>query len=344
MMRIAVLGVAHLHADAYIANLRRSAAEVVGVYDWDADRASWWGRKFGVSVFTDLATLLGAGVDGVVICAETRYHCELVEAAAEAGAAVLCEKPLGVTSQDSRRIVDVCAGKEVPLMTALPVRFSPAVRQVRDLVADGELGRIRAFCGTNQSRMPMDERSWFADPVLAGGGAIMDHVVHLADAFTWIMGAEPEQVYAVSNRVVHPESVTVETSGLVMVTYPGEVFASIDCSWNRPLNYPTWGGLALSVVGDGGTLDVDPGKQRLTQFGGPDKYSWVPWDMDTNQLMIDEFLDSIEVGREPLVTGDDGLSTTLVALAALESTRTGEPVTLAQFGSDTHGERDREKG
>jgi predicted dehydrogenase len=267
-----------------------------------------------------------------------------VEAAAAAGAAVLCEKPLGVGLEDSRRIVDVCADKGVMLMTALPVRLSRAVRQVRDLVADGELGRIRAFSGTNQSRMPLNERSWFADPVLAGGGAIMDHVVHLADAFTWILGAEPEQVYAVSNRVVHPEVVTVETSGLVMLTYPGGVFASIDCSWNRPLNYPTWGGLSLSVVGDGGTLDVDPGKQRLTRFGGEDKYSWVPWGVDSNQLMIEEFLDSIEVRREPLVTGENGLSTTVVALAALESTRTGEPVSLSQFAGPVVDGCDHGKG
>ena len=331
MMRIAVLGVAHLHADSYVVNLRNSSAEVVGVFDHDADRARWWGKKFGVTVFEDLGQLLAERLDGVVVCAETLHHLHLVEAAAAAGASVLCEKPLGVGIEDSRRIVDVCAEQGVSLMTALPVRLSPAVRHVRDLVADGELGPIRALSGTNQSVMPMRERSWFADATLAGGGAIMDHVVHLADAFTWILGTEPEEVYAVSNRIVHPEVVTVETSGLVMVGYPGGIFASIDCSWNRPLNYPTWGGLALSVVGDGGTLEVDPGKQRMTQYGGPEKYSWVPWGIDTDQFMIDEFLESIEMGRKPLVTGENGLSTTLVALAALESSRTGEPVLLDQF-------------
>lgn len=331
MARIGILGVAHLHADAYVSNLRAAGADVIGVFDRDHERAAWWGRRFGVPVFRAVADLLAEGPDGVIVCAETAYHCELVEEAARAGAPVLCEKPLGVDIEDSRRIVAACRDNEVMLMTALPVRFSPAVRQVRNLVADGELGRIRAFSGTNQSVMPMRERSWFADPVLAGGGAIMDHVVHLADAFTWILGAEPEEVYAVSNRILHSEVVTVETSGLVMLTYPGGVFASIDCSWNRPLNYPTWGGLALSVVGDGGTLDVDPGKQRLTQFGGADKYSWVPWGIDSNQLMIEEFLESIEMSRPPLVTGENGLSTTLVALAALESARSGEPVRIAEF-------------
>ena len=328
MARIGILGVAHLHVDSYIGNLREAGATVVGVFDRDPERAAWWGGKFGVAVFADVNALLAEELDGVLVCAETVYHRELVEAAAGHGAAVLCEKPLGTSLEDSQAIVDVCHAKSVVLMTALPSRLNPAVRQVRDMVADGDLGRIRAFSGTNQSVMPMRERSWFADPMLAGGGAMMDHIVHLADAFSWILGAEPEEVYAVSNRIVHAEVVTVETSGLVMIGYTGGVFASIDCSWNRPLNYPTWGGFALSVVGDGGTLDVDPGSQRLSQFGGDKKYSWVPWGLDVNQLMIQEFLDAVEDGRTPVVTGEHGHSATRVALAALESASTGEPVRL----------------
>ena len=53
-----------------------------------------------------------------------------------------------------------------------------------------------------------------------------------------------------------------------MVEYPNGAFASIDCSWNRPLNYPKWGGLSFSIVGDADTVDVDSGRQELTQFGG----------------------------------------------------------------------------
>jgi predicted dehydrogenase len=176
--------------------------------------------------------------------------------------------------------------------------------------------------------MPIHERSWFVDPALAGGGAMMDHIVHLADIFCWMMGTAPTEVYAVGNRIVHSEMVTVETAGLVMLTYPNGVFASIDCSWNRPMNYPSWGGISLSVVADGGTVDLDPISQQLTRFGGRRDYGWIPWGLDTNQIMIDEFLAAIEEDRQPCVTGRDGLIATRIALAALESAATGEPVTL----------------
>jgi predicted dehydrogenase len=327
MARIGILGVAHLHVDAYIGNLRAAGAEVVGVHDRDATRARAWGRRFGVEVHEDLDRLLAAGLDAVVVCSETAHHAELVEKAAAAGCAVLCEKPLGVGHEDSARIVAACERAGVPLMTAFPMRFHPAVRQLRALVSSGGLGALRAFSGTNQSVMPLHERAWFADPVLAGGGAMMDHVVHLADVFCWLLDAAPERVYAVGNRIVHSDVVTVETSGLVMLDYAGGVFASIDCSWNRPLDYPTWGGIGFSVVGEGGTVEVDAMRQRLTRFGGGGSpFGWMPWGVDTNQLMVEEFLSAVRAGREPSVTGRDGLIATTVALAALESAASGASV------------------
>jgi predicted dehydrogenase len=325
-MRVGILGVAHLHVDAYIGNLREAGAEVVGVHDHDPLRARMWGARFGVAVHEDLAALLASGLDAVVVCSETAHHAWLVEQAAAAGCAVLCEKPLGVGPADSARIVAACERAGVPLMTAFPVRFHPAIRQLRALVTSGGLGSLRALNGTNQSVMPLRERSWFADPVMAGGGAMMDHIVHLADVFCWLLGAAPERVYAVGNRIVHSEVVTVETSGLVMLDFAEGVFASIDCSWNRPLDYPTWGGIGMSVVGDGGTVEVDAMRQRLTRFGGGQPFGWTPWGVDINQLMIDEFLAAVRERREPAVTGRDGLVATTVALAALESAAAGAPV------------------
>jgi predicted dehydrogenase len=326
MLRIGILGVAHLHVDAYVDNLRSAGADVAGVYDPDSSRARSWGVRHGVTVHHDLDQLLAGGLDGVVVCSETVHHRGLVERAAAAGCAVLCEKPLGVAQGDSARIVAACEEAGVTLMTAFPVRFHPAVRQLRALVAAGGLGELRAFSGTNQSVMPLRERAWFADPALAGGGAMMDHVVHLADLFCWLADAAPEEVYAVGNRIVHSEVVSVETSGLVMLDFADGVFASIDCSWNRPLDYPTWGGIGLSVVGERGTVEVDAMRQRLTRFGGGSPFGWTQWGVDINQRMIDEFLAAARERRQPAVTGRDGLVATTVALAALESAASGVPV------------------
>ncbi|MBB5789561.1 Gfo/Idh/MocA family protein [Jiangella mangrovi] len=329
-MRVGFLSTAHVHVDAYVHNVRAAGAEVAGVTDDDAERGGRWAAAHAVPWFASPRQLLDAGLDAVVVASETAHHRGLVEQAAAAGVAVLCEKPLATTEDDARAIVDLCARAGVPLMTAFPMRFSPPLLESAALLAGGALGRVHACTGTNQSVLPTRHGAWFADPVLAGGGAIMDHVVHLADVLRWYLGQDPVEVFAATNRVLHRDAVTVETGGLVMLNYADGVFASIDSSWSRPDDYPTWGGLTLELVGEHGTVAVDAFSQHLTVHGGPDgRLGWPLWGSDANQGMIDEFLDAARHRRRPSVTGEDGLAATRVALAAYRSAESGQPVGLA---------------
>lgn len=328
-MRVAFLSSAHVHADAYVANFRAAGAEVVGVADDDAVRGATWAATHDVPWYSSAEELLDAGVDAVAVCSETAHHRRLVELAASAGVAVLCEKPLATTEADARAIVDSCARAAVPLMTAFPMRFSPPLREAAAMLADGTLGRLHACTGTNQSVLPTRHGAWFADAALAGGGAIMDHSVHLADVLRWYIGEDPVEVYAATNRVLHGDTVDVETGALLMLTYPGGVFATIDASWSRPDSYPTWGGLTVELVGEHGTVGVDAFGQHLTVYGGTSgPLAWPMWGSDANQAMIDEFVDAVRTGRTPAVTGEDGLAATLVALAAYRSAHSGQPVSL----------------
>jgi predicted dehydrogenase len=328
-MRVGFVSAAHVHADAYVHNFRAAGVEIAGITDDDAERGSRWAAANGVPWLRSPDELFEAGVDAVAVLSETAHHRADVERAAAAGIAVLCEKPLATTEEDARAIVDVCARAGVPLMTAFPMRFSPPMREVAALVADGTLGQIYACTGTNQSEMPTHHRAWFADPHLAGGGALMDHTVHVADVLRWYLGRDPVEVYAVTNRVLHRDEVDVETGGLLMLTYEDGVFATIDSSWSRPRTYPTWGGLTLELVGEHGAVGVDAFSQHLTVYGGTHgQLGWPTWGSDANQGLIDEFISAVHEGRAPSVTGDDGLAATRIALAAYRSAATGDPVKL----------------
>ena len=333
-VRIGLLGVAHLHVDEYVGNLRVAGAEVVGVTDGDPVRGEQWAQTHGVRWFPSPEALLAEGVQGVLVCSETAHHRGLVEVAAAAGVAVLCEKPLATTEEDSTAVVEACRRAGVPLMTAFPMRFSPVLRQAVEAVGAGGLGRVQACTGTNQGRLPMAQRSWFVDAALSGGGAIVDHTVHLADVLRWLLGSDPVEVYAVANRVLHGQVVTVETGGLVVLTFADGTYASIDCSWSRPAQYPTWGGMALDLVCERGVLAVDAFSQYLTVYGGPaGQLAWPAWGSSPDQGLIDEFVEVAAGRRAPSVTGEDGHQATRIALAALESARTGQPVRLPGPGS-----------
>lgn len=329
-MRIGLLGAAHLHVDGYLANLRAAGVEVVGLTDDDAGRGQAWCRTHDVAWVPRAEALLDADLDGVVVCSETADHRRDVELAAAAGVGVLCEKPLATTEPDAAALVAACDDAGVPLLTAFPMRYSAPMCEVRALLASGALGEVHAAMGTNQGELPMRHRAWFVEPARSGGGALMDHVVHLADVLRWYLDAEVTEVYAATNRLLHAPAVTVETGGVVMLTFDSGVFATIDCSWSRPADYPTWGGLRLDVVGAGGVIGVDAFAQHLTVYGGSDgPLAWPGWGSDANQGMIDDLVAVLRGETAPAVTGHDGLAATRVALAAARSAATGLPVALA---------------
>jgi predicted dehydrogenase len=164
---------------------------------------------------------------------------------------------------------------------------------------------------------------------LAGGGAIMDHTVHLVDIMRWYLGSEAIEVYAQMNKIFHAGEVEVETGGLEMITFQNGVFATIDTSWSRPPYWPTWGGLTFEMVTERGAVIVDGFKQNITVYShASQRPTWQYWGSDMNQAMISEFISAIRDEREPSVTGVDGLRAVEVVMAAYDSARAGQPVKI----------------
>jgi UDP-N-acetylglucosamine 3-dehydrogenase len=331
-MRLAIMSFAHLHAEGYIHNIRNAPdVELVGFSDTDVERGKYFANQFGVRWFDTHEKMLSEGVDGVIICSENARHRELVEIAAAAHAHILCEKPIEVTLEDAIAMRDVCATNNVKFMTAFPLRFAPAPQQARDLLARGDLGRIYAINGINHSEIPREHRAWFAQKELAGGGAVMDHTVHLVDIYRWFFGCEVVEVYAEIDNLFYPGEVDVDTAGIITLTMANGVFASVDCSWSRPTYYPRWGHLQMDIVGENGFVKMDGLAEYLTIYskGLARNPTWINYGIDSNQRMINEFVASIRENREPSVTWRDGFEAVRVALACMESARTHEPVMLA---------------
>lgn len=340
MIRVGILSFAHLHAEAYVQNLRAApGVELIGIADDNAARGRYFAEQFGVRLFDSYAALLAEKPDGVLVCSENARHLPLVQMAAEAGAHVLCEKPLATTLEDARSIVRICADAGVQLMTAFPMRFGAPALEIKRLIDADGLGRIYGCNATNQGALPefhqaenlaFLRRDWFVDKQLAGGGAIADHLVHLADMLRWYLRSEVREVFAAANQIMHAGRVQVETGALVMLTFANGTFASIDCSWSKPAYYPTWGGLKLELVAEKGLATMDAFRQMMTVYshrvGRP---LWSYWGSDANQGMINEFVAAIRERRAPSITGHDGLRAVELVVAAYQSAETGQTVRLS---------------
>ena len=327
-MKIGIMSVAHPHAEAYIHNLRAIPdVEMIGLADEDEARGKDFAAQFEARRYPSYEALLAEQPDGVLVCSENAKHHPLVELAAQAGVHVLSEKPLATTLADGQAMIDGCREAGVILMTAFPLRFNAPVLELKAKLEAGTLGRIYGLNTTNQGQIP--NRRWFVDKALAGGGAVMDHTVHLADILRWYLSSEVVEVYAQTNCIIQADTVEVETGGLLLLTFADGTFASIDCSWSKPLNYPTWGGLTMELISERGLTIIDAFSQNLVVYNQSRAgHAWLPWGSDTNQAMIEEFVAAIREQRPPKVTGEDGYKALEVALAAYASVESGQPVKL----------------
>ena len=326
-LKVGILSFAHMHATAYAAALTaRPDADFIGLADPDSQRGQNAAQQFGTRYFPSAGALLETGLDGVIVTSENAHHRTLVEQAAKAGVrAILCEKPLATTLEDAQAMLDTCAAHGVKLATAFPCRYSRAFQRLRAHVQSGAIGNILAIRGTNRGTMP---GGWFVDRALSGGGAVIDHTVHVADLNRRLLGREAVEVYAETGHGFYHQA--WEDTGFLSIRYDGGVFATLDTSWSRPKTYPTWGDVTLEVVGTGGVATLDMFAQHLVHYNdSAGCAAWPGWGSDIDAGLVADFL-RLAAGQDApdLATGEDGLRALEVALAAYRSAETASPVTL----------------
>lgn len=324
-IRIGIISFAHMHAFSYAECVRRiPGAELVYVSDEDADRGRQAAQRFGATYVSDYETLVKSDVDAVIVCTENVKHKDAVIASAQAGKHVLCEKPIATTMEDAQAMIDVCGQYGVKLQIAFPARFNQPVRRVKEMVDNGDLGRILCMRGTNRGQNP---EGWFVEHALSGGGAVLDHTVHILDLMRWITKSEVREVYAEVDTRFY--DIPVDDCGLLMLEFENGIFASHDPSWSYRRSYPTWGDITLEIVGTNGVTNMDGLAQHLDVFSDKEgKLRHEGWGDNSDYELVSDFVRSVRDDMPASVTGEDGLRAMQVALAAYESARIGKPVAL----------------
>ena len=324
MVRIGFLSIAHMHAFSYGDAVNKLPnAQLVGIYDPDKERGTKGAETLKTRYYSDPVELLNK-VDAVIICSENSRHREFTELAAQYGKHILCEKPIATTVEDGQAMIEACEKANVKLQIAFPCRFNTPIRRVKDMLDQGAIGNVLAIRGTNHGQMP---GGWFVDRELSGGGAVMDHTVHIVDLIRWFLGKEVISVYAEADTMLY--DVDIDDCGMLSMELEDGVFVTQDPSWSRPSTFPTWGDVTMEIIGTDGVISLDAFAQNFTLFS--DKSNKVMHKVYTEDMdfgLIKDFVEMIEEDREPSITGFDGLQAMAVALAAYESARRKEPVKL----------------
>ncbi|MFF2888753.1 Gfo/Idh/MocA family protein [Paenibacillus sp. NPDC057967] len=325
-LKVGMISFAHEHAFSYLdALLSIQEVDIVGIADPVAERVAEATAKHNITYYNDYLALLEQPLDAVVVCSENALHAEIVIAAAGKGVHVLCEKPLGISIDEMSQMLEACKDNHVQLMTAFPCRYLAAVVEAKQAVERGEIGEIVAIKGTNRGTAPS---GWFVDRSLSGGGALLDHTVHVMDLMRWFTGSEPTEVYAYAATLFN-EQLEVDDAGMIHVKFENGAFGVVDTSWSRKPPFPTWGDVTMEIIGTKGVLSVDSLAQVNEVYSQQDGLGqWNYWGDNMDLYLIRSFVQAIRSGQQVPITGVDGMRSAAVALAGYQSIQEGQPVKL----------------
>ncbi|OXY91281.1 Gfo/Idh/MocA family oxidoreductase [Streptomyces diastatochromogenes] len=280
------------------------------------------------TAYTEIGELLAdPEVDAVVIATPARTHADLVEAAARAGKAVYCEKPMATTLADADRAIAAAAAAGVPLQVGFNRRYDAGFRAAHEKVAAGAIGTPHLL------------RSLTRDPKLADPAPIppwtifLETLIHDFDTLRYLNpGAEPAEVFAWADALVRPDFKDrgLLDTAVVTIRFDNGALATAEASFQAVYGYDVRG----EVFGSAGMLTLgDIRRTHLTSYGAEGiAAECVTYDQDLFHdayvAELADFADSVRSARTPTATGEDARAALTIALAAVRSVQEGAPVHL----------------
>ena len=354
-IRVGIIGcgkVGHCHARAYRAI---PGCELAACCNHHLERAEEFGRAYNIPAFDSVRAMIEqAGVEAVSVCTPHPAHAASAVEAARLGAHILIEKPLAATLADCDAILDAISASGVTGGVVSQRRFYPQTARVKKAIEDGKIGR--PILGTVAMLGWRDMAYYASDPWRGswekeGGGVLVNQAPHQLDLLIWYMG-EVKEVYGLWDTLNHP-GLAVDDTAVAVVRFQNGALGNIlvSNSQNPALygNVHVHGenGASVGVQTDGGAMFIAgvsgiaeppfndlwtvPGEQglvagwraeedRLFEGSGAVEHFF--------RLQLEDFLDAIREGRDPLVTLRDGRRVVELFTAIYRSCQSRAPVTF----------------
>ena len=348
---VAMLGTG-LIGDFYTMTLhgQRNRDRVSVVYSRSKERGKAFSERWGISEHTTSfeEAINHDEVDTIVVGLPNFLHEEVIAAAADAGKAVLCTKPLARSGEEARRILDKVESAGVFAGYLEDLCYTPKALKAVQTVESGRIGQVTWV--RSRETHPGPHSAWFWDSTKAGGGAIVDlgcHCIEIIRSFVG-KGNRPVEVMAWADTLVHP--IEAEDNAVVLIKFESGALGQFEVSWTFR------GGMDLrdEVAGTEGTIWLNHFLRtgfEIYSSGGGEGYvaekmesteGWLfPVGDEISELgyvdMFTDMFDAMDEGREPRETFYDGYVVNAVMDAAYKSaaSRRWEPVDVEWRGGTT---------
>ena len=348
---IGIIGLAHwywAYGCAYSIAMS-PIAELAAICDIAEERARKMAEVYGAKrYYKNYEELLrDPEVEAVIITASTDMHDEVALAAARAGKDILIGKPISRTLQGAERTIKEVEKAGVKLM-AMATGPSQGDR-IKKLIDEGVIGKPYVVHSSLLATPPLCEPGlnkpgWFADPQKAPGGGFIDHAIYAVGKLRWYFASEVKRVYAEMGKFVYKDW-EVEDHGMAILKFENGAIATLEATFTAPDR--THGG--MMIIGTEGEIELkgnmisiwskkEPYKERQSFEMLPPNPVYdkifaevaipTPPYVAGYKPTVDEFIDYITTGKEPMGTPEDAKISLEVCLAAYESVRIGGVVEL----------------
>jgi predicted dehydrogenase len=329
-IRYAVVGLGHLAQVAVLPAFKNTSnSSLAAIVSGDSQKLKRLGQKYNLEHVFSYDDYDGAltEVDAVYLVLPNHLHREYVVRAAEAGVHVLCEKPMAVTEEDCKAMIEAADANKVKLMIAYRLHFEEANLEAIRLLKIGKLGNPRIF-DSAFSQQVADDNVRVTQPVEKGGGPVYDMGIYCINAARYLFQGEPTAVLASSANNGEKRFRGIDEMTSVVMHFPGERLASFTCSFGAA------DVSRYSVIGTKGSLTAEPAydysiglRHQLTIGEKTTTRSFPRRDQFAAELIY--FSECILKDREPEPSGWEGLADVRIVRAIYESARTGKAVELA---------------
>ena len=327
MVRFALFGagrIGRMHAENLV---RRADARLLYVVDTKPDVARALAEPLGAKPADTDTALRDPNVDAVLIATSTGSHADLSIAAAKAGKAIFCEKPVDLTLARVQACIKAVNKARVPMFVGFNRRFDPSFRELKHRLDAGTVGRLEQVIITNRDP-GLPEMRFLA----SSGGLFLDFTIHDFDMARWLLGEEPIEIFARGAVLVDPrvksEGKDIDTAMVLLRTKSGRM-ASIMNSRRAVYGYDQ----RIEVFGEKGMLRAENlAPTTAERFGAEATCRDNPWpNFQTRYAAayaaeLTSFIASVQRRKPAEIPPEDSRRVLLLCEAAARSAQTGQPV------------------
>ncbi len=330
-LRIGVIGVGRIgrmHAEL-IAHQVPGAA-LGAVYDAHEPAAQGVAMTLGVPAAASVEEIFGSELDAVAICSSSDTHVDLIVAAAEAGKAVFCEKPVSLDLSELDRALGAVQSAGVPFQIGFNRRFDPGHASVQEAVSSGAIGEPHLVRISSRDPAPPPP-----EYVRTSGGLFLDMMIHDFDMARFVTGRDVVEVFARGAVRVDPmfaQAGDIDTA-LVTLVHDGGCLTAIDNSRRAAYGYDqrveAFGSAGMAVSENpsahGGAVFTARGTQRPAL-----PYFFLERYLPSYVREWHAFVEAVKNGTTPPASVGDARAPLVIGLAALRSLREGRPVAIEE--------------